>query len=116
MSQEHDAVITWIKAGALPLTTLDPRAPLDDFAAFEQIVGDAAIVGLGEGSHGAHECFLVKHRLLRFLVEQMGFTLVAMEMDWMRSGPQRLHPDRCWRREQAPQAKRLLVLAHRRTP
>ncbi len=85
MSQEHDAVITWIKAGALPLTTLDPRAPLDDLAAFEQIVGDAAIVGLGEGSHGAHECFLVKHRLLRFLVEQMGFTLVAMEMDWMRA-------------------------------
>ncbi len=85
MSQEDDAVVAWIRESAFPLATLNPHAPLDDLAPFQRIVGDAAIVGLGEGSHGTRECFLAKHRLLRFLVEKMGFTLVAMEMDWMRA-------------------------------
>jgi erythromycin esterase len=40
------------------------------------------IVGLGESTHGAHEQFTLKHRIVRLLVEQLGFRSVAMEEDW----------------------------------
>ena len=83
----ENAVVAWIKEQAIPIMTLDPQAPLDDLAPFEQMVGNASLVGLGEASHGAHEFFVMKHRLLRFLVEKMGFTMLAMEMSWMRAEP-----------------------------
>ena len=79
----HDAVLTWMKEQAIPVATLDPQAPLEDLVPFEQVVGNASIIGLGEASHGAHEFFVMKHRLLEFLVERMDFTMFAMEMGWM---------------------------------
>lgn len=69
MYQGNDAVISWLKERAIPLTALDPQAPLDDLAPFEQIVGNASIVALGEASHGGHEFFVMKHRLLRFYLD-----------------------------------------------
>jgi erythromycin esterase len=48
----------------------------------QQIVGSASIVGLGEATHGSHEFFTMKQRLLEFLVEKMGFTMFAMEGSW----------------------------------
>jgi erythromycin esterase len=76
------AVQAWIKQNAIPLQSTDPGASLDDLAALQQIVGSATIVGLGEGSHGSHEFFTMKQRLLEYLVEKMGFTMFAMEWGW----------------------------------
>jgi len=75
-------VLSWIKQHALPLKTTDPRAPLDDLQPLQRIVGSASIVGLGEATHGSDEFFTMKHRLLEFLVERMGFTMFAMEGSW----------------------------------
>jgi erythromycin esterase len=75
-------VLSWIKQQALPLKTTDPQAPLDDVRPLQRIVGSASIVGLGEATHGSHEFFTLKHRLLEFLVEKMGFTMFAMEGSW----------------------------------
>lgn len=75
-------VQSWITHHVLPLKTTDPRASLDDLQPFEQIVGNASIVGLGEATHGSHEFFTMKQRLLEFLVEKMGFTMFAMEGSW----------------------------------
>lgn len=74
-----DSVSSWIKAHALPLKTTDPKASLDDLRVIPQLVGSASIVGLGEATHGSHEFFTMKHRLLEALVEKMGFTMFAME-------------------------------------
>ncbi len=76
------ATLSWIKQQALPLKTTDPRAPLDDLQPLQPIVGSASIVGLGEATHGSHELFTMKQRLLEFLVERMGFTMFAMEGSW----------------------------------
>ena len=75
-------VLSWIKQQAIPLKTTDPQAPLDDLQPLQQIVGNASIVGLGEATHGSHEFFTMKQRLLEFLVEKMGFTMFAMEGSW----------------------------------
>jgi erythromycin esterase len=78
----NDQVIEWINTSSHPLTTTDPAAPLDDLAALEAIVGEAEIVGLGEATHGSSEIWTMKHRMLEYLVEHMGFTGFVLEADW----------------------------------
>jgi erythromycin esterase len=70
---------TWLLANTSPFATDDPTAPLDDLEPLRALVGDARLVGFGEGSHGTHEFFRMKHRALEFLVERMGFTVFAIE-------------------------------------
>src|SRR6266536_2721685 len=78
------AVTAWIRQHATPLATTDPTAPLTDLAPLPQVVGDAQVVGLGESTHGAHEQFALKHRVVRLLVEKLGFGCVALEEDWTK--------------------------------
>src|SRR5690606_24584734 len=72
-------VTGWLASGAVPLDGLDPRAPVGDLEPLRAALGGVRVVGLGEATHGTREFFLLKHRLLRFLVEEMGFTVLAME-------------------------------------
>jgi erythromycin esterase-like protein len=75
-------VTGWIRHHAAPLDTVDPAAPLGDLTPLRRTIGDAEVVGLGESTHGAAEEETLKHRLLRLLVERMGFRSVAWEEDW----------------------------------
>ncbi|MBO2449530.1 erythromycin esterase family protein [Actinomadura barringtoniae] len=81
-SAEPRPVASWITRNATPLSTIDPRAPLTDLAPLRRTIGDATIVGLGESTHGASEEAKLKHRVLRLLVERMGFRSIAWEEDW----------------------------------
>jgi erythromycin esterase len=78
---------TWIHQHAVPLTRVEPGAPENDLRPFQSIAGQAAIVGLGEATHGTHEFFAVKARLLEYLVGHLGFTTFAMENGWDESRP-----------------------------
>jgi erythromycin esterase len=69
----------WIEAKAIPLRTSDPFAPLDDLEPLRGLIGNATVVGLGEGTHGTREFSRMKHRIFEFLVERMGFTVFAIE-------------------------------------
>ena len=82
-------------AAVLPLETLDPAAGDGDLAWLDRAVGDARVVALGESAHYNHESLLLRHRLLRYLVERHGFRAYAMESgfaegrrtdDWVRGG------------------------------
>ena len=42
-------------------------------------MGDARAVGLGEATHGTREIFQLKHRMLEYLVSEMGFNVLAIE-------------------------------------
>ncbi len=61
------------------LEHVDPAAPLEDLAFLRARLGDARVVAMGEATHGTREFFLLKHRLIRYLVERMGFNIVALE-------------------------------------
>jgi len=76
------ALTGWIRDNTAPLDTVDPAAPLGDLLPLRRSIGDAEIVGLGESTHGAAEELTLKHRLLRLLVERMGFRSIAWEEDW----------------------------------
>lgn len=71
-----------ITSTAHPLATADPAAPLTDLEPLRAIVGHASIVGVARGAHGARELSRLTHRVLRFLVEQLGFRSLAIEADW----------------------------------
>lgn len=46
------------------------------------IVGDCALVLLGEASHGTHDFYAARARITRRLIEERGFDAVAVEADW----------------------------------
>jgi hypothetical protein len=75
-------ITRWAQHHAVPLATVDPNAVLDDHVPLRESVRGATIVGLGESVHGASEELTLKHRMLRFLVEDRGFRSVAWEEDW----------------------------------
>jgi erythromycin esterase len=74
--------VAWIRENGIPFDTTQPDADYVDLVPLKEIVGDARIVALGEATHGTHEFFQMKHRMLRFLVEEMGFTVFAIEAYW----------------------------------
>ncbi|MFI5935423.1 erythromycin esterase family protein [Actinoplanes sp. NPDC051494] len=63
------------------LRTLDPAEPgLSDLDLLRTALGDARVIGIGEGAHFVHEFALARARLLRFLVEECGVTVLAFEL------------------------------------
>jgi erythromycin esterase len=71
--------VQWIQTNAIPFTSLDPDAAFTELMPLKNIIGNAHIVGLGEGTHGTSEFWRMKTRLLSFLVQEMGFTILAVE-------------------------------------
>ncbi len=73
------AQVEWIRANAVPLTTVEAGHGFDDMMRIKSIVGDARVVALGEATHGTREFFQLKHRMIEFLATQMGFTIFTIE-------------------------------------
>ena len=59
-----------------------PALEDDAFAQAFDRFADRRIVMLGESSHGTHEFYAARAAITRRLVEQHGFTIVAVEGDW----------------------------------
>src|ERR671936_489033 len=53
-----------------------------DYDPLLALIGDARFVLLGEASHGTHEFYRERARITRRLIEERGFTVVAVEADW----------------------------------
>lgn len=53
-----------------------------DWTPLLQRIGDARFVLLGEASHGTHEFYAARAEITRRLIEEKGFTAVAIEADW----------------------------------
>ncbi len=54
----------------------------DDYDRLLEAIGQARYVLLGEASHGTHEFYEERARITRRLIEEKGFTAVAVEADW----------------------------------
>ncbi|HEE9034561.1 erythromycin esterase family protein [Bacillus cereus] len=78
-------IAKWLEAHAKPLKTTNPTASLNDLKPLKDMVGSASIVGLGEATHGAHEVFTMKHRIVKYLVSEKGFTNLVLEEGWDRA-------------------------------
>ncbi len=79
---ERDAVLAWVKQNALPIATPEAGHGFEDLEPLAEVIGDARIVSLGEATHGTREIFQLKHRMLEFLVERMGFRAFGIEASY----------------------------------
>ncbi|WP_326823828.1 erythromycin esterase family protein [Streptosporangium sp. NBC_01756] len=96
-----------VRGMALPLEEAADLDPLTDR------IGEARCVLIGEASHGTHEFYAWRAALTRRLVEERGFSFVAVEGDW---------PD-CWEvnrsvmlADGAPEDPQEVLDAYRRWP
>ena len=69
--------------GAWPLAGDDPNlGSTADLQPLRALIGDATVVGFGESYHTSGGFYRMKHRILRYLVQEMGFRAFAMETNW----------------------------------
>ncbi|MDN7243194.1 erythromycin esterase family protein [Planococcus sp. N028] len=68
-----------VKQYAQPFQSAQDLTPLLD------AIGDAKIVMLGEASHGTSEFYTVRAELSKRLIQEKGFSLIAVEGDWPSS-------------------------------
>lgn len=78
-ADQSDETAAWIQQEAIPLKTVLAGQGFDDMQPIKSLIGDARIVSLGESTHGSKEIFQMKHRMLEFLVKEMGFTIFSIE-------------------------------------
>lgn len=79
LSAEEVAVEQWIRTNAIRLDTVQAGNGFADMEPLAKIVGNARIVALGEATHGTHDFFQLKHRMVEFLATRMGFTIFSIE-------------------------------------
>lgn len=84
-----DAIIAWARARAVVLPACPSISSRADFGATAKMIGDARVVALGEPVHGAREPLAFRNCLFRYLVEERGFTAIAIESGLHES--RRLH-------------------------
>ena len=78
-------VTTWLNSTVVPFDGVHLSLPHDDLGVLRDLVGDARVVSLGENTHGTRDFFEMKARILRFLVEEMGFDAFMIEATWPES-------------------------------
>src|SRR5687768_9539965 len=69
----------WLSARAIVLTSADLTPYSGDLSPLNTMIGNSGVVGLGDISHGTHELYTMKLRLIDHLVRNMGFDVVALE-------------------------------------
>lgn len=75
------SVARWIGQHAHRLATTDPGAPLSDLRPLAGMVDGARVVAVGVSTRQAHEPSALAHRIVRLLVEEVGFRSLALEGD-----------------------------------
>lgn len=53
-----------------------------DYDGLMNLIGDSRFVLLGEASHGTHDFYHTRAQLTQWLIEEKGFSAVAVEADW----------------------------------
>jgi erythromycin esterase len=73
------AFLQWAQGSLHPVSDADLAASTNDLQPVERMIGDAKIVGLSEGIHGAAEPLIFRNRVFKHLVEHSGFNAIAVE-------------------------------------
>ena len=84
-----EASVVWAQTHAIALPACPSISSRADFGAMAKMIGDVRLVALGEPVHGAHEPLALRNCLFRYLVEERGFTAIAIESGLHES--RRLH-------------------------
>ena len=81
---DENQFVEWIVRNAREIKTVNPDEGFEDLRHLKAVLRDVKVVGLGESTHGTSEFFKMKHRLLRFLVQEMNYTRFYLEASMSR--------------------------------
>lgn len=82
---DKDAVLTWARENSIRLTGVEPGSGFSDLEALRSLIGPRRLVVLGEAAHLTHEFLALRNRLFEYLVEELGFTAIAVESGFTES-------------------------------
>ena len=84
IAQKSDSdIIESLNQHIIPISTFQPDSNFQDIDFLKGTLKDKHVVGLGEATHGTHEFFKYKDRLIRYLVTNLDFKAIAFESDFM---------------------------------
>ena len=70
--------MSWIK-NIVPVRSVSDLEDFSDLEPLKEVFARVRYVALGESTHGTREFFQLKHRLLAFLVKEMGYRVFSIE-------------------------------------
>jgi erythromycin esterase len=79
--------IVWLGEELVPINSVDPDVNDNGLDIILQKIGDARIVGLGEGTHGTTEFWSIRQKITRYLIENKGFNAILFEASFPGSFP-----------------------------
>ena len=74
-------ITRWVAANAIPFDGSDPSLPHDGIEFLRGLVMGARIVALGDDTYGTRDFSQMKVRIVRYLVEELGFDTLAIPAD-----------------------------------
>jgi len=78
--QADDSVfVRWAKEHAIPIRSVQAGTDVSDLRSLDAVIASARVVAFGEAAHGAHETLTFRNRLFEYLVNELGFTAIALE-------------------------------------
>src|SRR5215471_20649567 len=69
----------WASGHAHPIASMEDDVGNADLAPFGEILADARVAAFGEPFHDGHEPLAMRNRLIRYGVEHLGFSAIALE-------------------------------------
>src|SRR5512141_462805 len=79
LNEQSQVIEKWVKENAIPIQHVESGNGFGDMQPLKRIRRDVKVAGLGEATHGTREFQQFKHRMLEFLVTEMGFTVFTIE-------------------------------------
>jgi len=86
---------TTMPAGVYELAGVAPSLATTDLQPLKDIIGDARFVALGESTYTSGGYYAMKARIVRFMVEEMGYRAVAWESPWLEAEAARRYVATC---------------------
>ncbi len=68
-----------LPTGVFSLSSIGPELSDNELAPLQRVIGDATFVALGENTHATEGYSQAKVRMMRFLIEKMGFRTITFE-------------------------------------
>eukprot|EP01029_Cantina_marsupialis_P001297 TRINITY_DN1107_c0_g3_i1.p1 TRINITY_DN1107_c0_g3~~TRINITY_DN1107_c0_g3_i1.p1 ORF type:complete len:425 (-),score=13.74 TRINITY_DN1107_c0_g3_i1:82-1356(-) len=78
-------IVKELNKNIIALESLSPDSCFSDLEKLDGVLADKKIVGLGEATHGTHEFFVYKHRMIKYLVTEKNFKVFIIEGDFAGS-------------------------------
>jgi len=70
----------WIEKNAIEIHSIEPGEDDKDLRGLATIVKDKKIIGLGDATHGTKEFFVLKHKIIEYLIKNENCTAVLLEL------------------------------------